>query len=74
MLGIPDVTVLSRRICDLMAGKEAAANAITFEGYVHFASIIINGILDDKAELIIYLAGGKNHEPTVEECQQVWFY
>lgn len=73
MLGIPDVTVLSRRICDLMAGKEAAANAITFEGYVHFASIIINGILDDKAELIIYLAGGKNHEPTVEECQQLVF-
>ena len=62
---------MSHRICDLMTGKISTSNCVTFEGYVHLASIIIHGILDDKAGEIIYLASGKSNSATIEELQQV---
>ena len=54
-----------------MTGKISTSNCVTFEGYVHLASIIIHGILDDKAGEIIYLASGKSNSATIEELQQV---
>jgi len=71
LLDIPGVDALSHRICDLMTGKISTSNCVTFEGYVHLASIIIHGILDDKAGEIIYLASGKSNSATIEELQQL---
>jgi len=71
LLDIPDIGILSYRICDLIVGKNSTSNCVTFEGYVHFASILINGVLDDKAEMVIYLASGKSNSATVQEFQQL---
>jgi len=71
LLDIPDVDLLSCRICDLMTGKISTLNCVTFEGYIHFATIIINGVLDEKAGEIVYLASGKRNSATIEELQQL---
>lgn len=74
LLDIPDVDLLSCRICDLMTGKISTLNCVTFEGYIHFATIIINGVLDEKAGEIVYLASGKGNSATIEELQQVTYF
>ncbi len=69
---MPDVDFLARRICDLMTGQIPTINTITYEGYVHCAALMINGMVEEKAGQIMYLASGKKGSSVpYESCIQV---
>lgn len=68
---MPDVGWLSRRICDLMTGMVNTINTVTFEGYLHCAAIMINGLLEEKVGQILYLASGKTGSASLDQCRQV---
>lgn len=69
---MPDAENLIHRICDLMTGQVPTANTVTFEGYVHCAAIMINGLIEEKAGQVLYLAkGGLKGGASQEDCWQV---
>lgn len=67
LLPLPEVDVLAHRICDLMTGQISTNNTVTFEGYIHCAAVMINGMLEDKATQLIYMAKGRRGAATYEE-------
>ena len=68
---VPGSEFLARRICDLMTGYVPTINTITFDGYLHCAAIMINGLLEEKVNQILYLAKGKKGPATVADCRHV---
>lgn len=74
LLGLSDLEFFIRRICDLMTGQIATIQTITYEGYIHSASIMLYGMLEEKAGQILYLAKGQKGQASHEDCIQVCAY
>lgn len=71
LLSLSSADILASRICDLMTGQIPTNNTVMFDGYVHCASIMIKGMLEDQAIQFLYLAKGKKGEITQDDCFEV---